>query len=105
MFLTLTTTHQPATDLGFLLHKHADKHQEFSLAFGTAHVFYPEATAQRCTAAMRHADHRFEWSRAAFRAWAESAAARFGYHVRFDAIGEADAELGAPTQMGVFTCN
>lgn len=52
MLLTLTTTHQPATELGFLLYKHPDKHQTFSLPFGTAHVFYPEATDRRCTAAM-----------------------------------------------------
>jgi hypothetical protein len=52
MLLTLTTTHQPATDLGFLLHKHPDKHQEFSLPFGTAHVFYPEADPSRCTVAL-----------------------------------------------------
>jgi 3' terminal RNA ribose 2'-O-methyltransferase Hen1 len=52
MLLTVTTTHQPATDLGFLLHKHPDKHQEFSVPFGRAHVFYPEATDARCTAAL-----------------------------------------------------
>ena len=52
MLLTLTTTHQPATDLGYLLHKHPDKHQVFSLPFGTAHVFYAEATAARCTAVL-----------------------------------------------------
>src|ERR1043166_7489829 len=52
MLLTISTTHQPATDLGFLLHKHPDRHQEFSLTFGQAHVFYPEATVQRCTAAL-----------------------------------------------------
>jgi hypothetical protein len=52
MLLTLTTTHRPATDLGFLLHKHRDKHQEFLLPFGTAHVFYPEADEGRCTAAL-----------------------------------------------------
>jgi 3' terminal RNA ribose 2'-O-methyltransferase Hen1 len=48
----LTTTHEPATDLGFLLHKHPGKHQLFSLPFGTAHVFYPEAGPARCTAAL-----------------------------------------------------
>jgi len=53
---------------------------------------------------LRHADHRFEWSRAEFRAWAEATAGQYGYHVRFEDIGEADPELGAPTQMGVFTC-
>ncbi|GAA4070968.1 3' terminal RNA ribose 2'-O-methyltransferase Hen1 [Nonomuraea soli] len=52
MLLTITTTLTPATDLGFLLHKHPDRVQEFSHAFGTATVFYPEASEQRCTAAL-----------------------------------------------------
>lgn len=52
MLLTLTTTHSPATDLGFLLHKHPDRHQTFDMSFGTAHVFYPEASVDRCTAAL-----------------------------------------------------
>jgi 3' terminal RNA ribose 2'-O-methyltransferase Hen1 len=52
MLLTLTTTHRPATDLGFLLHKHLDKHQAFELPFGRAHVFYPEAAIDRCVAAL-----------------------------------------------------
>ncbi|MGW7021136.1 3' terminal RNA ribose 2'-O-methyltransferase Hen1 [Streptomyces decoyicus] len=55
MFLTITTTgsaDRPATDLGFLLHKHPDKAQQFSTSHGTAHVLYPEADAQRCTAAL-----------------------------------------------------
>lgn len=52
MLLTITTTATPATDLGFLLHKHPDKVQTFDQAFGTAHVFYPEATCERCTAAL-----------------------------------------------------
>lgn len=55
VFLTITTTgttDRPATDLGFLLHKHPDKAQRFSTAYGTAHVFYPEADAERCTAAL-----------------------------------------------------
>ncbi len=50
----------------------------------------------------RHPDHRFEWTRAEFRAWAEAVAARHGYHVRFLPIGPVDEALGAPTQMGVF---
>ncbi|MBL8857427.1 MAG: 3' terminal RNA ribose 2'-O-methyltransferase Hen1 [Planctomycetes bacterium] len=50
----------------------------------------------------RHSDHRFEWTRAEFRAWAEQVARRFGYTVRFLPIGPEDAALGAPTQMGVF---
>ncbi|KUL72961.1 MULTISPECIES: 3' terminal RNA ribose 2'-O-methyltransferase Hen1 [unclassified Streptomyces] len=55
MFLTLTTTgtpERPATDLGYLLHKHPEKAQAFSTSFGTAHVLYPEADAERCTAAL-----------------------------------------------------
>lgn len=52
LILTITTTHEPATDLGYLLYKHPDRTQEFDLAFGKAHVFYPEATPERCTAAL-----------------------------------------------------
>ncbi|SQD96181.1 Methyltransferase type 12 [Parafrankia sp. Ea1.12] len=48
----MSTTHRPATDLGFLLHKHPDKAQRFDTAAGSAHVFYPEATEERCTAAL-----------------------------------------------------
>lgn len=53
--------------------------------------------------ALRHKDHRFEWTRAEFRDWSEAAAARFGYGVRLAAIGPHDPEVGAPTQMAVFT--
>jgi 3' terminal RNA ribose 2'-O-methyltransferase Hen1 len=52
MLLTLTTTHEPATDLGYLLHKNPAKIQTFELTFGKAHVFYPEATQARCTAVL-----------------------------------------------------
>src|SRR5579871_6767068 len=52
MLLTIATTHQPATDLGYLLHKNPAKVQSFTLAFGHAHVFYPEASDERCTAAL-----------------------------------------------------
>ncbi len=52
MLLTITTTYQPATDLGYLLHKHPDRCQTFPLAWGSAIVFYPEATVERCTAAL-----------------------------------------------------
>lgn len=52
---------------------------------------------------MRHPDHRFEWSRAEFRDWAQSVAEGHGYQVRFEGIGAEDPELGCPTQMGVFT--
>lgn len=52
MLLTISTTLRPATDLGFLLHKHPDRVQEFERSFGTARVFYPEAGEDRCTAAL-----------------------------------------------------
>jgi 3' terminal RNA ribose 2'-O-methyltransferase Hen1 len=52
VLLTITTTRPPATDLGYLLHKHPDRLQTFETAAGAAHVFYPEATAERCTAAL-----------------------------------------------------
>jgi 3' terminal RNA ribose 2'-O-methyltransferase Hen1 len=52
MLLTISTDHVPATDLGFLLHKHPDRHQSFALSFGTAHVFYPVATSERCMACL-----------------------------------------------------
>ena len=52
MLLELTTTQRPATDLGFLLHKNPARAQSFDLGFGRVHVFYPEATADRCTAAL-----------------------------------------------------
>jgi 3' terminal RNA ribose 2'-O-methyltransferase Hen1 len=52
MLLTITTTHKPATDLGHLLHKSPERLQSFSLPFGQAHVFYPEASDERCTAAL-----------------------------------------------------
>lgn len=52
---------------------------------------------------LRHRDHRFEWTRAQFQGWADQVAARFGYTTRFDDIGPADAEVGAPSQMAIFT--
>src|SRR5688572_19544992 len=52
MLLTITTTHQPATDLGHLLRKHPAKTHMFEQSFGRAHVFYPEATEEACTAAL-----------------------------------------------------
>jgi 3' terminal RNA ribose 2'-O-methyltransferase Hen1 len=52
MLLTLTTTHRPATDLGFLLMKNPDNVHETELPFGRATLFYPEAEEERCTAAL-----------------------------------------------------
>ncbi|HEX2909507.1 MAG TPA: 3' terminal RNA ribose 2'-O-methyltransferase Hen1 [Chloroflexia bacterium] len=52
MLLTITCTRSPATDLGFLLHKHPARLQTFDLSFGKAHVFYPQAGEERTTAAL-----------------------------------------------------
>jgi 3' terminal RNA ribose 2'-O-methyltransferase Hen1 len=52
MLLTITTTVPPATDLGYLLHKHPGNVRTVAVPFGDAHVFFPEATDDRCTAAL-----------------------------------------------------
>lgn len=52
MLISLSTTHAPATDLGYLLAKHPDRVQPFDLPFGAARVFYPEANTNRCTAVL-----------------------------------------------------
>lgn len=52
MLLSLTTTHSPASDLGYLLHKHPGRVQSFSLACGKAHVYYPVSNPERCTACL-----------------------------------------------------
>jgi hypothetical protein len=51
----------------------------------------------------RHRDHRFEWTRKQFGAWAERVAQEHGYRVRSVPIGSEDADLGSPTQMAVFS--
>ncbi|HVL40094.1 MAG TPA: 3' terminal RNA ribose 2'-O-methyltransferase Hen1 [Fimbriimonadaceae bacterium] len=52
MLLQISTTHKPATDLGYLLHKNPGRLHTSAMTFGQAHVFYPEVTAERCTAAL-----------------------------------------------------
>jgi 3' terminal RNA ribose 2'-O-methyltransferase Hen1 len=65
---------------------------------GEYNVKWPALPAGR----FRHPDHRFEWTRAEFRAWAEGVAARFGYAVTLRPVGDDDPEVGPPTQMAVF---
>jgi 3' terminal RNA ribose 2'-O-methyltransferase Hen1 len=65
-------------------------------------VLFPSLPAGR----LRHRDHRFEWSRAEFRSWADRICDRYGYTAAFQHIGPEDLAVGSPTQMGVFTrCN
>ena len=52
MLLSITTTHEPASDLSYLLHKHPDRFQSFNLSFGNAHVFYPMVSEEQCTACL-----------------------------------------------------
>jgi 3' terminal RNA ribose 2'-O-methyltransferase Hen1 len=51
---------------------------------------------------LRHGDHRFEWTRKEFQAWADKIAQRFHYQVCYQAVGNEDASHGAPSQMGIF---
>jgi len=52
--------------------------------------------------AFRHPDHRFEWTRAEFRTWADRIATTYGYRSGFSGIGRQNETLGTPTQMAVF---
>jgi 3' terminal RNA ribose 2'-O-methyltransferase Hen1 len=52
MLLTISTTHEPATDLGYLLAKNPGRLQTFNLPYGRAQVFYPVAGPEICTAAL-----------------------------------------------------
>jgi 3' terminal RNA ribose 2'-O-methyltransferase Hen1 len=52
MLLTITSTHQPASDLSYLLHKHPDKVHDIEISAGVAHVFYTEVSEHKCTACL-----------------------------------------------------
>ena len=52
MLLTITTTHKPTADLGFVLHKHPDRFQSVELSIGKAHIFYPEYSTEKVTVAL-----------------------------------------------------
>lgn len=51
----------------------------------------------------RHPGHRFEWTRAEFRDWAATVAARHGCRVDHADIGGKHPDLGGASQMAVFT--
>lgn len=72
------------------------------VAITTPNAEYNANFAGLAAGQFRHADHRFEWTRAEFAAWAQAVAERHGYAVELQMIGPLDPELGAPTQMGVF---
>ena len=52
---------------------------------------------------VRHSDHGFEWTRSEFEAWAERVARENNYTVAFFPVGEEEENIGAPSQMAVFT--
>ena len=68
----------------------------------TPNVEYNSKFASLPAGKLRHSDHRFEWTRAEFQAWAQQIATTYGYGVRFAPVGPPDPQLGAPTQMAVF---
>ena len=69
----------------------------------TPNVEYNVKFEALAAGSMRHKDHRFEWTRSEFLAWAESICARFGYVTRFLSIGPEDTVVGSPTQMAIFS--
>jgi 3' terminal RNA ribose 2'-O-methyltransferase Hen1 len=76
--------------------------QPAAVVITTPNVEYNVRFERLAQGTLRHRDHRFEWTRAQFSAWAESVCERFGYRVEFHGIGPSDPALGAPTQMAVF---
>jgi hypothetical protein len=62
-------------------------------------VQYPTLAA----GALRHTDHRFEWTRAQFGEWSAEVAEQYGYTVTMRPVGDEDPAVGAPTQLAVFT--
>jgi RNA repair, ligase-Pnkp-associating, region of Hen1 len=62
VLLTIPTTHLPATDLGYLLHKNPGRHHVAEVSFGTAHVYYPQADDDLCRAAVQVDIDRSAWS-------------------------------------------
>jgi 3' terminal RNA ribose 2'-O-methyltransferase Hen1 len=69
----------------------------------TPNAEYNALFANLRAGAFRHPDHRFEWTRAEFRAWAERLRETYGYSPEFSDVGPVHANLGAPAQMAVFT--
>ncbi len=73
------------------------------IVLSTPNAEYNELFESLPAGQLRHADHRFEWTRAQFADWAGTVAARHGYQVRLSGVGPADGRAGCPTQLAVFT--
>ncbi|CAN5922300.1 hypothetical protein BH23ACT10_BH23ACT10_11300 [soil metagenome] len=68
----------------------------------TPNADYNVAYAGLAEGTHRHADHRFEWGREQFAAWAGDVAEAHGYNVTARGIGDERQDIGAPTQLAVF---
>jgi 3' terminal RNA ribose 2'-O-methyltransferase Hen1 len=73
-----------------------------SVAVTTPNAEYNVRYERLTAGTMRHPDHRFEWTRSEFAAWASGVAERYGYAVELRPVGEEDPLLGPPTQLGLF---
>lgn len=69
----------------------------------TPNIEYNAAYPGLAAGELRNHDHRFEWTRAEFAGWAERVASAHGYTVELSGVGPADADLGAATQLAVFS--
>lgn len=116
--LTYTDARLTGYDAAVLMEviEHVDTHRLGALehsVFAAAHPTSVVVTTPNCefnvryetleAGSMRHSDHRFEWTRAEFRAWADRVGAAHGYTVEYRPVGEEDPELGPSTQMALFT--
>ncbi|GAA2053786.1 hypothetical protein GCM10009839_72190 [Catenulispora yoronensis] len=116
--LTYTDARLAGYDAAVLMEviEHVDPHRLSALEHAVFRAAHPRAVVVTTPNAefnvryesleagrFRHSDHRFEWTRAEFRAWAERVAAAHGYDVRFKPVGEEDPELGPSTQLALFT--
>ncbi|WP_194900002.1 3' terminal RNA ribose 2'-O-methyltransferase Hen1 [Catenulispora pinisilvae] len=116
--LTYTDAQLAGYDAAVLMEviEHVDPHRLSALEHAVFRAAHPRAVVVTTPNAeynvryetleagrFRHSDHRFEWTRAEFRGWAERVAAAHGYAVRFKPVGEVDPELGPSTQLALFT--
>ncbi|WP_230420312.1 3' terminal RNA ribose 2'-O-methyltransferase Hen1 [Catenulispora pinistramenti] len=116
--LTYTDAQLAGYDAAVLMEviEHVDPHRLSALEHAVFRAAHPRAVVVTTPNAeynvryetldagrFRHSDHRFEWTRAEFRGWAERVAAAHGYDVRFQPVGEVDPELGPATQLALFT--
>lgn len=74
-----------------------------SVVVTTPNVEYNVRYPKLAPGAFRHSDHRFEWTRTEFAAWAALVGESYGYSVDVRPVGDVDLEVGPATQMAVFS--